>query len=131
MVKEAREHEGEDAKSRELVAARNEADTLAYQTEKTLNELGAKVPAAEGSAISAKVKDLRSALEGEDTQLIKRLSEDLNNAFHALSQQLSAAEQAAQQPPQTNGAAPNGNGHNGHHPQEGEGEVIEGEFTEA
>jgi molecular chaperone DnaK len=131
MVKEAREHEGEDAKRRELVAARNEADTLAYQTEKTLNELGAKVPAAEGSAISAKVKDLRNALEGEDTQLIKRLSEDLNNAFHALSQQLSAAEQAAQQPPQTNGAAPNGNGHNGHHPQEGEGEVIEGEFTEA
>jgi molecular chaperone DnaK len=126
MVKEAREHESEDFKRRELVEARNTADSLAYQTEKTLTELGDKVPAAESGTITAKVKELRAALEGEDTQLIKRLSEDLQNAFHALSQQVSA-----QQAPQANGSAPNGNGHNGHHPSEGEGEVIEGEFTEA
>jgi len=126
MVKEAREHESEDFKRRELVEARNTADSLAYQTEKTLTELGDKVPAAESGTITAKVKELRAALEGEDTQLIKRLSEDLQNAFHALSQQVNA-----QQAPQANGSAPNGNGHNGHHPSEGEGEVIEGEFTEA
>ena len=129
MVKEAREHESEDSKRRELVEARNTADSLAYQTEKTLRELGDKVPTAESATIATKVKELRAALEGEDTQLIKRLSEELQNAFHALSQQLYAAEQAAQPTPQANGSAPNGNGHNGHHP--GEGEVIEGEFTEA
>ena len=128
MVKEARQHESEDSKRRELVEARNAADSLAYQTEKTLKELGDKVPATESGAIAAKVKELRTALEGEDPQLIKRLSEDLQNAFHALSQQL-----YAQQTPQANGSAPNGNGHNGRHPGEGGGEadVIEGEFTEA
>ncbi len=131
MVKEARQHESEDSKRRELVEARNTADSLAYQTEKTLTELGDKVPATESSAIAAKVKDLRATLEGEDTQLIKRLSEDLQHAFHALSQQLSSAGSSAQQPPQANGSAPNGNGHSGRHPGEGEGEVIEGEFTEA
>ena len=128
MVKEARQHEGEDKLRRELVEARNAADGLVYQTEKTLKELGDKVPAAENANITAKVKELRAALEGEDTPLIKRLGEDLQNAFHALSQQLYAQ--------QTGGPAPSANGHNGHSqsgnkPGEGEGEVIEGEFTEA
>ena len=125
MVKEAREHEGEDRKRRELVEARNAGDGLAYQTEKTLKELGDKVPGSERANIEAKVKDLRQSLEGEDHSTIKRLSEELQNAFHALSQQLYAAEQATQQPP--NGASPNGTGHK---PDE-EGEVVEGEFREA
>ena len=128
MVKEARQHEGEDKLRRELVEARNAADGLVYQTEKTLKELGDKVPAAENANITAKVKELRAALEGEDTPSIKRLSEDLQNAFHALSQQLYAQ--------QASGPTPSANGHKGHSqsgnkPGEGEGEVIEGEFTEA
>ncbi|MGH2582279.1 MAG: molecular chaperone DnaK [Anaerolineales bacterium] len=121
MVKEAREHEGEDRKRRELVEARNTADTLAYQTEKTLKELGSKVPASESANIEAKVKELRQALEGEDKDKIKRLSDELQNAFHALSQQLYAQGQP--------GAAPNGNG-GGRKPDD-EGEVVEGEFREA
>jgi molecular chaperone DnaK len=127
MVEEARKHEGEDRQRRELVEARNAADSLAYQTEKTLKELGEKIPAGERSSIEAKVKDLRAALEGEDASKIKSLSEDLQNAFHALSQQLYAA-----QAQQANGAAPNGasaNG-NGQHGPEPEG-VVEGEFREA
>ncbi|MEX2144386.1 MAG: molecular chaperone DnaK [Anaerolineales bacterium] len=128
MVQEARQHEGEDAKRRQLVEARNTADGLVYQTEKTLKELGEKVPAAESSSISAKVTELRAALESEDTPLIKRLSEELQNASHALSQQLYAQ--------QSGGPAPSANGHNGHgeegrSPAASEGEVIEGEFTEA
>jgi molecular chaperone DnaK len=129
MVKEAREHEGEDRKRRELVEARNAADTLVYQTEKTLKDLGDKVPAAERSNIESKVKELRSAIEGEDKDKIKRLSEDLQNAFHALSQQMYAAQSPNQQPGPS--ASSNGNGHNGHRPGEDEGEVIEGEFHEA
>ena len=125
MVKEAREHEGEDRKRRELVEARNAGDGLAYQTEKTLKELGDKVPGSERANIEAKVKDLRQSLEGEDHSTIKRLSEELQNAFHALSQQLYAAEQATQQQP--NGASPT---EAGHKPDE-EGEVVEGEFREA
>jgi molecular chaperone DnaK len=124
MVEQARLHESEDRQRRELVEARNAADSLAYQTEKTLKELGDKVPAAERSSIEAKVKDLRSALEGEDREKIKRLNEELQNAFHALSQQLYAQGQQAGEAPQ------NGHSPNGQTPQD-EGEVVEGEFHPA
>jgi molecular chaperone DnaK len=129
MVKEAREHEGEDRKRREIVEARNAADTLAYQTEKTLKDLGDKVPAAERSSIESKVKELRASIEGEDKDKIKRLSEELQNAFHALSQQL-YAQQAGEPVAGANGH--NGHGVNGsHQPGDSQGEVVEGEFREA
>ncbi len=129
MMKEAREHEGEDRQRRELVEARNAADSLAYQTEKTLKELGEKVPAGERSTIEAKLKDLRASLESEDQTKIKRLSEELQNAFHALSQQL-----YAQQKP--NGGSATGQAANGQASSAGarpsdEGEVVEGEFRDA
>jgi molecular chaperone DnaK len=121
MVNEARAHESEDRKHRELVEARNMADSLAYQTEKTLRELGDKVPAGERQAIEEKINALRQAIKGDDTADIKRMHDELQNAFHALSQQLYAQQQATQQP--------GGNGQ-GHHP-DGEGDVVEGEFREA
>jgi molecular chaperone DnaK len=130
MMKEAREHEGEDRQRRELVEARNAADSLVYQTEKTLKELGDKVPAAERGTIESKVKDLRTALEGEDKEKIKRLSDDLQNAFHAISQQLYAQQAQPQTEAAHNGASPNGQAANGHKPTE-EGEVVEGEFRDA
>jgi molecular chaperone DnaK len=129
MVEQARVHESEDRQRRELVEARNAADSLAYQTEKTLKELGDKVPAAERSSIDAKVKDLRAALEGDDREKIKRLSEDLQNAFHALSQQLYAQNQSASAA--AHEADPrSATAHNGHSPED-EGEVVEGEFHPA
>jgi molecular chaperone DnaK len=133
MVQQAREHESEDRKRRELVEARNNGDNLAYQTEKTLRELGDKVAASERQNIESKIADLREAIKGEDVNRIKHLSEDIQNAFYALSQQL-----YAQQGPQAGGpqasapfsgaAQPGGNGHGS---REDEGEVIEGEFREA
>jgi molecular chaperone DnaK len=131
MMKEAREHEGEDRQRRELVEARNAADSLAYQTEKTLKELGDKVPAQERSTIEAKLKDLRASLESDDQNKIKHLSDDLQNAFHAISQQLyaqqAAPQSAAQNAHQPNGASTNGNGAK----PSAEGEVVEGEFRDA
>ena len=127
MVQQAREHEAEDRKRRELVETRNTADTLAYQTEKTLSELGEKVPANERQNIQSKVTELREALKGEDITQIKRLSDELQNAFHALSQQLYAQGQ-----PQQGEAATGGNGHQpGSSRPEDEGDVIEGEFRQA
>jgi len=123
MVKEAKQHEGEDRGRRELIEARNTADQLAYQTEKTLGELGDKVAEAERANIEAKVKDLREAALGEDTARIKKLSDDLQHAFHAISQQLYQQGQA--QPGQPSGT--NGNVQ----PPEEEGEVLEGEFRES
>jgi molecular chaperone DnaK len=123
MVQQARQHEAEDRKRRELIEARNAGDSVAYQTEKTLKELGDKVPAGERENIEAKIKDLRETLKGEETEKIKGQTEALQNAFHALSQQLYAQQQ--QQPGDQSG---NGQGPEG---PEDEGEVVEGEFREA
>jgi molecular chaperone DnaK len=121
MVQDARDHESDDRKRRELIEARNTADSLAYQTEKTLAELGDKVSADERSKIETKISDLRETIKGEEIASIRRDTEDLQNAFHALSQQL-----YAQQQPE-----PGSNGHESHaHRDEGEDEVVEGEFRE-
>jgi molecular chaperone DnaK len=131
MVQQAREHEAEDRKRRELIEARNNADSLVYQTEKTLKELGDKVPGNERQNIQSKIETLREAIKGEDVNRIKSLSEDLQNAFHAISQQMYAQQQpAGGQAPGTNGAGMNGNGSSEGRPED-EGEVIEGEFREA
>jgi molecular chaperone DnaK len=88
MVSQARENEAEDRRRRSLVEARNNADSLVYQTEKALNELGERVPAQERESIQAKVQALREAAGTEDLSRIQSVSADLQNAFHALSQQL-------------------------------------------
>ena len=121
MVKDAREHESDDRKRRELVESRNNADSLAYQTEKTLAELGDKVPANERENIETKINELREAIKADSIETIRQLTEELQNAFHALSQQVYAQQQTH-------------TGSNGHEPQdqqgEDEGEVLEGEFRE-
>jgi molecular chaperone DnaK len=122
MVNQAREHETEDRKRRALIEARNQADSLAYQTEKALKDLGERIPAGERQAIQEKVDSLRKVMESEDLEAIKRQSEDLQNAFHALSQQL-----YAQAGGNGNGAATGGQ----ESQPEDEGEVVEGEFREA
>ncbi len=127
MVREAKEHEAEDRRRKELAEARNQADTLAYQTEKTLRELGDKVPQAERDRITEKVKELREAMQGEDLERIKRLNDEVQQMWHALSQQLYAAQQQ-----QGGGTAAPGDGSGtaeGEKP--GEGEVVDGEFREA
>jgi molecular chaperone DnaK len=135
MVQEAKDHQAEDRKRRELIEARNNADSLTYQTEKTLRELGDKVPANERQSIESKISGLREAIQGEDAGQIKRLSEELQNAFHALSQQLYAQQGAQGEPsgftPEGGFGTEGGNGNgNGKGPRD-EGEVVEGEFREA
>jgi molecular chaperone DnaK len=125
MVQEARQHDAEDRKRRELVEARNTADSIAYQTEKTLRDLGEKVPAGERQNIESKIKSLRETIKGDNLDQIKRQTDELQNAFHALSQQLDAQQQGQ-------GGSPSGDG-SGRGPEgpEDEGEVVEGEFREA
>ncbi|MFQ5922137.1 MAG: molecular chaperone DnaK, partial [Anaerolineales bacterium] len=92
MVEEAKAHEAEDRKRKEFADARNTGDSLAYQAEKTLNELGDKVPTDDRERIEGKVKELREALEGDDLERIKQLTEEVQQASYALSQQLYAQE---------------------------------------
>ena len=123
-VRQARENEAEDRRQRELVEVRNTADNLAYQTEKTLRELGDRVPSAERSNIERKVSALREALKSSDSARIKQQFEDLQNAFHALSQQLYAG--------QTQGTSSSNKVYGENRPgPTPEGEVLEGEFREA
>jgi molecular chaperone DnaK len=122
MVREAREHESEDRQQRELIEARNNADSLAYQTEKALRELGDRVPANERESIQNKINALRETMKGNDTQNIKQQMDDLQNAFHALSQQLYAQQQ------QQEGVS--GDGDEAQRKPDDEGEVVEGEFRE-
>jgi molecular chaperone DnaK len=121
MVDEAKRNSAEDRKRRELIDARNAADALAYQGEKSLKELGDNVPAGDRSAIETKIKDLRQAAQGEDVAEIRRLTEELQQASYALSQQLNAQPQPGagegRRAPSSNGGA-------------GE-DVVEGEFREA
>jgi len=122
MIEEARRHEAEDRRRRELAETRNTADNLVYQTEKTLRELGDKLPSHERNNIEDKIKDLREAMKGDDINLMRRKIEDLQNAFHAISQQMYAQ--------QSSGYAGGGNGKSTSRPED-EGEVVEGEFREA
>jgi molecular chaperone DnaK len=88
MVQEARQHEVEDKKRRELIDAKNTADNLVYQTEKALRDLGDKVSGTDAQDIQSKIEDLKSAAQGDDINRIQQASEKVQQAFHALSQQL-------------------------------------------
>jgi molecular chaperone DnaK len=128
MVQESRIHEEEDRKRRDLIEVRNQTDSLIYQMEKTLKELDNKVPAVELQAIQEKIRNLREIAKSQDTDQIKRLTEDLQNAFHAISQQPYAQESQASAPGGFSSPQTGGNGYVGMH--DDEGEVIEGEFRE-
>ncbi|MBM3124988.1 MAG: molecular chaperone DnaK [Chloroflexi bacterium] len=120
MGQEARQNEAADKKRREVIEVKNNADNLAYQIEKALRELGDKVPSAERGSIESKVSELKQAAQGEDVGRIRKLTEELQNTFHALSQQLYAqGQQQAQAQPEGGGSTP---------PHEGD--VIDGEVKE-
>ncbi len=128
MVEEAKSNEAEDKKRKEIADVHNSGDSLAYQAEKTLNELGDKVPVDDRESIEGKVKELREALEGDDLERIKQLTEEVQQASYALSQQLYAQEgESDESQPQPEAEAEGGTPPSG----EEEGDVVEGEFREA
>src|SRR5512136_2268278 len=90
LVQEAQRNEADDRKRKETAEARNQGDGLAYQAEKALRDLGEKVPAGDRQKIEAKVAELREALKGEDVASIKGLTEEVQQATYALSQQMYA-----------------------------------------
>ena len=108
-VKEAEQYAAEDAKIKEKVEVRNQADQMVYQAEKTLNEVGDKVPESEKAPIQAGIDKLKETLKGEDTDAIKAATEELTQAFYKMSeklyqQQAPQGDAAAQQPGGDTGA---------------------------
>ena len=120
MVGQARQHEADDRQRRELADTRNQADGFAYQMEKTLREVGDKVPDADRRAIEGKIEEVRQAIKTEDVARIRRVMEELKQASYAMSQQMYGQPQAEYQP--------GGNGPGAARPED-EG-VVEGEFRE-
>jgi molecular chaperone DnaK len=96
LVKEAERHAQEDRRRREVVEARNQADALIYQVEKSLRELGERVPQTDRSRIEAQVSDLRQAMSGDDLGRIRQLTEALQQMMHTLGQQAYAAQSQSQ-----------------------------------
>ena len=101
-VKEAEQYAAEDAKIKEKVEVRNQADQMVYQAEKTLSEVGDKVPESEKAPIQAGIDKLKETLKGEDTDAIKAATEELTQLFYKMSeklyQQAPQGDAAAQQP---------------------------------
>ena len=116
MVRDAKQHEAEDKRQRELAEARNQADQLIYTMEKTLRELGARVPATDRVQVERLTEELKAAIGGEDAARIRNLVEQLQQASYALSQQLYQAQgQAESTGPQT---------------RPRDDDVVEGDFEE-
>lgn len=99
-VKEAEAYAEEDKKRREEVDLRNEADSMVYQTEKSLNDFGDKVTADEKGQVQSKIDSLKEALKGSDVEKIKSAKDELQTAFYAIAERVykeqGAAAQAAQ-----------------------------------
>ena len=121
MQREAEAHAAEDAKRREEIEARNAADTLAYTAEKTLRDQKDKIPSDLNQEVEEKIQVVKSALQGNDIEAIRRATQELSNVM----QKIGAAvyQQQPPPPPPPGEETPPG--------KEGEGEdTVEGEFRE-
>jgi molecular chaperone DnaK len=122
MVQDAEEHADEDRKARELVDARNQADSLTHAVKKSLTEHGDKIGADEKAGIESAIKDVEDAMKGSDKEAIEAKTKALTEASHKLAEKM-----YAQQQPEGGGAAPQ--------PEAGgvkadESNVVDAEFEE-
>jgi molecular chaperone DnaK len=125
-IKEAELHAEEDKKTKDLVEAKNNADSLIYHTEKTLKEMGDKVDAGTKQTVEEQMQRLRTAMEGDDAEAIKQASEELMQASHKV------AEAMYQQATQDTGAeaAQEHPGEAAAGGADSDEEVVEAEFEE-
>ena len=127
LIRDAELHAEEDKKKKELVEARNAADTLIYSTEKSMKDLGDKVESATRSQVEAAMTPLKKAMEGDDMEQIKRLTDQLMQASHKIAE---AMYQKASQPgdPSDGAAGGAGEGHSSTKPADDD--VVDADFEE-
>ena len=123
-VKDAEQYAAEDAKIKEKVEIRNQADQMVYQAEKTLNEVGDKVPESEKEPIRAGVEKLKETLKGEDTDAIKAATEELTQLFYKMSEKL-YQQQAPQGDPNMGGQQPGGDPNGGQQYYDADYKVVD------
>jgi len=131
MIRDAEQHASEDKSRRELIEARNMADSLAYSVERSIQDLGDRVPAHERARAEALINEIRSALKDESTTLERwrQLTSDLQQVSHSLASaaysQASAAGAGAGA-----GGSGGGSGQGGGTQGGGDDEVIDAEYTQ-
>ncbi len=127
LIKDAELHAEEDKKKRELVEARNQADALIYSTEKSIKDLGDKVDEATKIKVETAIEPLKKAMEGDDPEEIKRLSEELTQASHKLAEAMyqQASQKDAQQQAGAGAAGPEQPG-----PSTQDEDVVDADFEE-
>ena len=129
LVKEAEAHAADDKKKQELISARNQADGLIYGTEKSIKDLGDKLDAALKSDIEGKIASLKTLMEGEDVEAIKKATEDLAQSSHKLAEQLYSQAQGQQPGADAAAGAQPGAGAAGG--KKADDDVIDADFTES
>ncbi len=129
MVKDAEAHADEDKQAREAADARNQADQLVYQVDKTLEENKAKISEQDRAEVNAALQEAKQALERGEIERIKTTSENLEKAMHKLAELIYRAPEAAQQAAGAGaaGSATSGSGTD----SAGEGEVIDAEVVDS
>ena len=123
-VKEAEQYAAEDAKIKEKVEIRNQADQLVYQAEKTLGEVGDKIPESEKAPVQAGLDKLKETLKGEDTDAIKAATEELTQLFYKMSEKL-YQQQAPQGDPNMGGQQPGGDPNGGQQYYDADYKVVD------
>jgi molecular chaperone DnaK len=126
LIKDAELHAGEDKAKKDLIDARNAADSLIYATEKSMAELGDKLPTGTRTEVQGVISDLKHALDGDNTSEIKRLTETLTHASHRLAE--SVYQQSSPGTGQQTGAGPGGG--YGSSPSGNDEEVVDAEYEE-
>ena len=131
MQRDAETHAEEDKKAKEAIEIKNNADTLAYQSEKQLKDLGDKVPEEKRKQIEEAIKAVREAIEKNDTEAMKRTYDDLQNKFQEVSADLykQAAASAGPQPGSDAGGGPGPQARpQDEGPRKDQGDVVDAEF---
>ena len=126
MVKQAEQNASTDKERREKVDRKNQADSLAYQAEKQIKDLGDKVPADDKTKVEGLVKDLRDAISKEDDEEIKRLMPELQQTLYSIGTNIYQQAGGGAAP---DGAGPDGSGGSTSAPSGDD--VIDADFTES
>lgn len=127
LIKDAELHAEDDKKKKELVEARNIADSMIYQTEKSIKELGDKVDEETKTKVEEVIGRLKTAIEGEDAENIKNITEELSQASHKIAE---AAYQQAAQDGQAEADASGPEGAEGAGPNPPDDDVVDADFEE-
>ena len=128
-VKEAEQFAAEDAKRKEEVDTRNQADQMVYQSEKAIEEMKDKLDASEISQLQAEVDKVKEALKGTDTAAIKAATDSLTQAFYKVSEKMYQQAGAQGQPGPDMGGAGFGGQQPGGNPGQGPDDVVDADYT--